>query len=261
MEQVFRPLVVTSTAAAVLLGFAGPVGASADFDPIGHRGYTARRTENTLPALRAAVRRGASAVEVDVRLSRDGRMVLMHDRSVGRTTNGTGYVDRLSSSRIKALRTPDGARVPFVKNAVRSLRRLDASPVLEIKAGSRWTGRRILRLQRVLRHQEVHSRALVISFDEDLLRRAERVAPGLTTSWVLRGWPSIRKIRRLRVDNVSVSASVVGPERVRRLRESGIGAVGRSADRTRAWERFARAGVLGVVTNRVPAYVRWDRSG
>jgi len=103
-------------------------------------------------------------------------------------------------------------------------------------------------------------RALVISFNGDLEQRVERVTPGLATSWILRRWPTMRKIRRQGVDNVLVSADEVEPRRVRRLGRSGIGLFGRNSDRTWEWKRFERAGVVGVVTDRIPAYVRWDRA-
>jgi len=143
MRKFFRPLIVTSVTTTVIFALVGSAGASAGFDPIGHRGYTVKWTENTLPAIRAAIRHGASAVELDVRLSRGGAMVLMHDRSVARTTNGSGFVDRLSLARIRELRTPDGAHVPSVNKTLRVLHSLDARPVLEIKAGPArgWTGR------------------------------------------------------------------------------------------------------------------------
>ncbi len=262
MRQGSFPLVVACTAAAVVFGPVGSAAAWVDLDPISHRGYTARKTENTLPAIRAAVRRGASAVEVDVRLSRDGKMALMHDRSVTRTTTSRGYIDRMRYARITKLRTPDGARVPFVQSTVRLLRRLDATAVLEIKSGpgQAWTVRRIRALRRVLADQRMLHQSMVISFDNDILRRAERVAPVLATSWILRGWPSLGTIRRQHVDNVSIPADEVGPKRVRALKRSGVGSLGRNSSRRREWARFERARVRGVVTDRVPAYVRWDRS-
>ena len=261
-SDVRRLFGVTSVATAVMLGLVGSAGASAGFDPIGHRGYTARWTENTLPAIRAAIRHGASAVELDVRLSRSGKMVLMHDRSVARTTNGSGYVDRLSSTRIAELRTSDGAHVPSVNRTLGVLSRLDARPVLEIKVGpsAGWNGRQIRKLRRVLVRRQLFDRALVISFNDNLVQRVERVAPRIATSWILRHWPTMRKIRRQGVDNVSLSAGAVGPKRVRRLKRSGIGFFGRNSDRAWEWRRFERAGVVGVVTDRIPAYVRWDRS-
>lgn len=262
MRQFFRPLIVTSVATALMLGLVGSAGASAGFDPIGHRGYTARWTENTLPAIRAAIRHGASAVELDVRLSRTGKMVLMHDRSVARTTNGSGYVDRLSSKRIAELRTADGAHVPSVNRTLGLLSRLNARPVLEIKAGpsAGWNGQQIRKLRLVLVRHQMFDSALVISFNDDLVQRVERVTPRIATSWILRQWPTMRKIRRQGVDNVSLSAGAVGPKRVRRLKRSGIGFFGRNSDRAWEWRRFERAGVVGVVTDRIPAYVRWDGS-
>lgn len=100
----------------------------------------------------------------------------------------------------------------------------------------------------------------MISFNDDLVQRVERVTPRIATSWILRQWPTMRKIRRQGVDNVSLSAGAVGPKRVRRLKRSGIGFFGRNSDRAWEWRCFERAGVVGVVTDRIPAYVRWDSS-
>jgi len=62
---------------------------------IAHRGAADEAPENTLPAIEAAIRMGCDIVEVDVRLSRDGKVVLIHDATVDRTTNGRGRVDEL----------------------------------------------------------------------------------------------------------------------------------------------------------------------
>ena len=70
---------------------------------IAHRGGSALAPENTLAALRNAVRLGADFVEIDVRATRDGRLVLMHDGSVDRTTDGTGKVAELDYATIRPL--------------------------------------------------------------------------------------------------------------------------------------------------------------
>ena len=59
---------------------------------IAHRGSSAEAPENTLPAFEAAVRRGADAVELDVRLTADGAPVVIHDETLDRTTDRTGPV-------------------------------------------------------------------------------------------------------------------------------------------------------------------------
>ena len=70
---------------------------------VGHRGNRAHAPENTLPSFAEAVALGVDAVELDVRLSADGEVVVMHDPTVERTTNGTGVVSELTWAQLSAL--------------------------------------------------------------------------------------------------------------------------------------------------------------
>lgn len=70
---------------------------------IAHRGDSAHAPENTLFAFQAAVKKGAEAVEFDVKLSQDGQVVVIHDQTVDRTTNGQGDVRHLSLAQLKQL--------------------------------------------------------------------------------------------------------------------------------------------------------------
>ena len=68
-----------------------------------HRGASRSHPENTLAAFREAIRLGAHQIELDVNMTRDGHLVLMHDLTVDRTTDGSGRVVDLTLSRIKQL--------------------------------------------------------------------------------------------------------------------------------------------------------------
>jgi glycerophosphoryl diester phosphodiesterase len=68
---------------------------------IGHRGDSAHAPENTLSAFRQAAEKGAAAIELDVKLTSDGKVIVLHDQTVDRTTNGTGNVATLSLSAIR----------------------------------------------------------------------------------------------------------------------------------------------------------------
>jgi glycerophosphoryl diester phosphodiesterase len=70
---------------------------------ISHRGEHLAHPENTLPAFQAAIDAGADFFELDVRTTSDGHLVLMHDGTVDRTTNGTGRVRDLTFDQIRAL--------------------------------------------------------------------------------------------------------------------------------------------------------------
>ncbi|MEA2522606.1 MAG: glycerophosphoryl diester phosphodiesterase [Actinomycetota bacterium] len=92
---------------------------------IGHRGASATHAENTLQAFEAAIEAGADGVEFDVRLTADGRPVVMHDADVSRTTDGSGLVRSLSLREVKRLQilTPGGGttEVPTLDETLSAL--------------------------------------------------------------------------------------------------------------------------------------------
>jgi glycerophosphoryl diester phosphodiesterase len=71
------------------------------FLKIAHRGYSSRYPENTILAFEKAVSAGADMIELDVQLSRDGRLVVIHDARIDRTSDGTGAVTELSLADLK----------------------------------------------------------------------------------------------------------------------------------------------------------------
>lgn len=85
---------------------------------IAHRGEHLRNPENTLPAFEEAIRLGADFIEVDVRTTADGKLVLMHDDTVDRRTNGKGAVKLLTLEQIRALDAGAGTRVPTFDEAL-----------------------------------------------------------------------------------------------------------------------------------------------
>jgi glycerophosphoryl diester phosphodiesterase len=77
-----------------------------------HRGLSGRFPENTLLAFREALAAGVDGIELDVHVGSDGIPVVIHDRDVSRTTNGSGYVDEMPLASLQALDAGDGERVP-----------------------------------------------------------------------------------------------------------------------------------------------------
>ena len=73
-----------------------------------HRGASVKAPENTLEAFSLAVAMGADGLELDVHLSSDGELMVIHDAKVDRTTNGTGYVKDMTLEQLKALDASNG---------------------------------------------------------------------------------------------------------------------------------------------------------
>jgi glycerophosphoryl diester phosphodiesterase len=70
---------------------------------IAHRGEHLQRPENTMPAFEEAIRVGADFIEVDVQTTADGHLVIMHDATLDRTTNGHGRVDAMTLAQVQSL--------------------------------------------------------------------------------------------------------------------------------------------------------------
>jgi glycerophosphoryl diester phosphodiesterase len=93
---------------------------------VAHRGDWRRAPENSLSGIRSSISQGVDIVEVDVAMTSDGHLVLMHDQTVDRTTNGTGSVSEMTLSEIRQLRLlmADGSltdeRVPTLREALRT---------------------------------------------------------------------------------------------------------------------------------------------
>ena len=68
-----------------------------------HRGWCAAYPENTMEAFRAAAELGVDQIETDIRVTKDGELVLIHDKTVDRTTNGTGLVNQMTLAQLREL--------------------------------------------------------------------------------------------------------------------------------------------------------------
>ena len=85
---------------------------------IGHRGAAGHAPENTLASIEKAIALGADLVELDVQRTRDGYLVIIHDKTVDRTTDGTGSVSRMTLATLRTLHAGDGQRVPTLEEAL-----------------------------------------------------------------------------------------------------------------------------------------------
>lgn len=145
---------------------------------IAHRGNSLAAPENTLAAFRGA-EGVADLVETDVRVSRDGKLVLMHDATVDRTTDGTGAVASLTLDQLKALDAGSwfspafaGERTPTLEEMIVTTLPF-ATPLIEHKAGT------AAQIVDELRRLDAVSRVVVQSFDWAFLAAAHALEPGL----------------------------------------------------------------------------------
>jgi len=100
---------------------------------VGHRGAPEQAPENTLASFRRAIDLGVDAVEFDVRSTSDGRLVVIHDRTVNRTTDGTGPVSTFSYDELSRLDAGEGEHVPLLDDVLATLQGTDTEAQVELK--------------------------------------------------------------------------------------------------------------------------------
>ncbi len=89
---------------------------------IGHRGNGQRELENTLTSIQQALSIGVDGIEFDVHSTSDGEIVVIHDATVDRTTNGSGFVQQLTSAQLKRLKVKGEEQIPTLQEVIQILR-------------------------------------------------------------------------------------------------------------------------------------------
>lgn len=144
----------------------------------GHRGNPAEHPENTLRSFRSAIDVGCDLIECDVHLSSDGRLVVIHDHTLERTTNGAGMVRDLSAAELRRLDAGQGEKIPLLQEVIElALGRVGL--VIEIKqAPIPYPGLED-KLVAMLRQLGALSECAVVSFHHPSIHELRKMEPNL----------------------------------------------------------------------------------
>jgi glycerophosphoryl diester phosphodiesterase len=157
---------------------------------VGHRGAAGHAPENTFASFELALELGADAVELDVHLSRDGQIVVIHDGRLERTTDGGGLVGEHTLAELRRLDAGSwfaprfaGQRIPTL-DEVLAWARDRTYLAIEVKNGPIFYEHIEMELVELLARHRMRERALIISFDHHALRRIRELDAGLLTGVV-----------------------------------------------------------------------------
>ena len=157
---------------------------------VAHRGASAILPENTLPAFERAVSDGADILETDLRFTREGEIVLIHDETVDRTTSGVGRVSDYTLPELKRLTIREAGSARCYHEAPPTLRELiertkaQMPLALELKDPRFAQPDYAERLLHLLQEYELLSICFVISFDLKRLRTLKALEPSLAIGWI-----------------------------------------------------------------------------
>ena len=149
-ETAYKAVVIFLTLAPILA--AASSAAALDWPEwnvafVAHRGgIVPGYPENTLAAFRQAVKHGAEVIEVDLRGTKDGEVVIMHDETLDRTTNGKGKVTDYTLAELKKLDAGGGERIPTYEEALQLVAGTGVKLLLDIKESPVLDKRKVVRL-------------------------------------------------------------------------------------------------------------------
>ncbi|MEV6850583.1 glycerophosphodiester phosphodiesterase family protein [Actinoplanes sp. NPDC051411] len=234
---------------------------------VAHRGYSGVAPENTLPAFAAALRGGATIVEFDVRTTADGVPVVIHDRTLERTTTGTGPVWEAEFDGVRRLDAGAwfspayaGVRVPTLAETIDLIAAADVELLLEIKPPA--TPEQVKVILEQVASRGLLDRTIVQSFDP-------AVVAMVPSEWR-------RGLLRLRLDPdtlslaISLGVAYCNPSIADFFRETdiisslvaaGIEIMPWTANDPAQWPALAAAGAAGLITDRVAELTGWSFPG
>ncbi|TDO62610.1 glycerophosphoryl diester phosphodiesterase [Kribbella sp. VKM Ac-2571] len=185
----------------------------------GHRGALGTEPENTLRSFRRAVADGCDEIELDLRVSADGELVIMHDATVDRTTSGSGEVACLTLDELRALDAGLGEQVPTWSETVAAI---DVRFQAEVKDEAAVP----LLAQSLKSDRALAERTLVTSFHPGILLAIREAFPGVTTGHIFGRTPDTAEvITRTRAAGASWSlCGIAGltPDAVADLHAAGL---------------------------------------
>jgi glycerophosphoryl diester phosphodiesterase len=220
------------------------------FLTVGHRGVMAVEPENTLRSFRRAEQEGVDQVELDLHLSKDGALVVMHDASVERTTDGRGLIRDLTLEEIRGLDAGLGERVPVFEEALETVARPIQAEIKDVAAA------RVL--ASVLRERGETGRVSVLSFHDEALAEIHTLLPEVATVLVASdlGPDIVPRAQAVGAHLVSLDLTRISLDLVRRCHAAGIAVMAWTVNSQQDWALARALGLDGAATDLPPSQGR-----
>jgi glycerophosphoryl diester phosphodiesterase len=211
---------------------------------IGHRGAKGEAPENTLLGIRYALDRGVDGIEIDVHLTADGQLVLIHDFFVERTTDGKGLVQDLTYDQIRRLDAGGGQRVPRLEEVFP----LMGDKLLFIEVKCQGAEEKLLALVARVPHRD---RITFKSFDHRIVKKLKELDRKARTACIIEGLPihPHKLAADCQADMVSVSAYMTSRYLVDQCREYGLETFVWCAETRAEFEKFSQMGFDYICTS------------
>lgn len=239
------------------------IGMNAQNFYIAHRGDSFIAPENTVASAKSAWKAGADAVEIDIHLSKDNRIMVIHDSDTKRTCNGKKNLEIAKTPSV-LLRDLDagvwkgeafkGEKIPFLTEIIETVPD-GKTLVVEIKCGSEV----IAPLVRVMEKTPKRNQIVFICFDWNTMLEAKKAFPGNKCYWLSSSKSGLsKKIKEAAeagLDGVNLQSKIIDEEVMAVAKEHKLEVLAWTVDDPAEARRITQLGVTKITTNR-PAWLK-----
>jgi len=225
-------------------------------ETIAHRGAAALAPENTLEAVRKALTLSVDKIEVDVHQSKDGVMVVMHDKKVKRTTNGKGKIGALSFKKIKQLEidhdfaefnTP--IRVPSLEEVLLLVKESDTKLLIEVKNTKAYPQIGAT-LADLLEKHNMSEKVEVFSFDKKFIKDFKSTYPIYRTGLFVLSPLSDSDVPGIETVGVYYHSLIWFPSYKKKLQKRGLKVYAWTVNSEKSMQRLIEMNVDGIITDK-----------
>lgn len=218
-----------------------------------HRGASLKAPDNSLAAIEYAIDDGANYIELDVRQTADGHLVLLHDKDLLRVASDPRDVWEVTLAEIQTMDAGswfspefEGARIPTLVEAI-ELMRGRAGLYLEIKTSPQ-SPDLVPRVIETLYQQNMIDQTLIAALEPSVLRQAQQLAPGIRTSLLVHS--VIGSIDGQPFDALALRDALISPARISNVRQQNQEIHVWTVNDRRTMSRMIDQGVDNIITDR-----------
>lgn len=223
-----------------------------------HRGASGYAPENTIAAFKKAVELGAGGIELDVQITTDGHVVVIHDTTVDRTSDGTGNVKEMTLAQIRSLDAGSwfsseyaGEKIPTLEEVMEFLKDKDILLNIEIKPTPVYNHGVEEKVEELIRKYKMKDQIIISGFCHRNLEAIKAIDPELKTGLLYTallsetGWYAYMVGAKAVHPNYNYLDEIV----FKQCREYGIQINTWTVNKREDMEKLVKAGVDGIITN------------
>ncbi len=212
---------------------------------VGHRGAGAYAPENTLASLKKAIENGVDAIELDVRKTKDGKLVVIHDADVKRTTKGEGLVSELTLAQFKGFSSEGGEKIPTLAEA---LDFLDKKVTVLIELKEAGIEEEVIS---IVQARGLEKNVVIISFLEEALKRVRELNKSVQTGLIYAKHSNpVKAALELKANYLVALYRFTHTATMQKAHENGLKIIIRTINTQQEAQEYAKKGVDGIASDK-----------